>query len=383
VIERKFYENPFSAPRKRRWKCKYLNKKKGKRMKLVFVYSILAVLLVLLVCSATCTSALAADYGKVGVKVGNTADYETSITSPTDYNRTHVLVYGIVGTTIYLNLTYYHPDGTVGSESQLVGDVFVDGGYLFAYLLAANLTAGDSIYSGASMVINETTTMTFAGTSRTVNHLRTSDGLFEAYWDKATGLMTKLNFWLIVWTNMTIISTDAWSAITPPPPVAPPLSVKLSGEFDYSNKEDINVRLAALVKDANTLRPVSGAHVIIEIYHPNGTLWISGNMLEKLVGTGIYEWESSNKIDKMKLKEGVYLVHVKAFLGVDPTASDMLLFHIDPPAGSEDPLSTTMSYYVAAVTVSVVGAIVGIFLARRHERLQAETAHALKLTNTK
>jgi hypothetical protein len=352
-------------------------------MKLASKYNILAVLLVLLALFANCTSALAADYEKVGVKVGNIADYETSLTS-SDYNRTHILIYGIVGTVIYLNLTYYHPNGVVGSESQLVGDVFAGGGYLFAYLLAANLTAGDPIYSNAPEKINETITMIVAGTSRTVNHLSviTSNEYFDAYWDKATGLMTKLNFWLIGWINMTIISTDAWS-ITPPPPVAPPLSVKLSGEFDYSSKESINVRLAALVKDASTLGPVSNAHVLIEIYYPNGTLWISGVMLEKILGTGIYEWESSNKIDKMKLKEGVYLVHVKAFLGIDPTASDMLLFHIDPPLGSEDPLPTTMPYYVASAIVVVAGTIVGIFLTRRHKRLQAETSHPLKLTHTK
>jgi hypothetical protein len=356
-------------------------------MKLASRYRILAVLLVLLAWSANCTSALAADYEKVGVKVGNTADYETSLTN-SDYNRTHILVYGIVGTTIYLNLTYYHPNGAVGLESQLLGDVFVGGGYLFAYLLAANLTAGDPVYSGqTSLKVNETTTMTVAGTSRTVNHLRTADGLFEAYWDKATGLMTKLNFALIGWINMTIISTDAWSVITPPPPppppVAPPLSVKLSGEFDYSNTESINVRLAALVKDANTLRPVSGATVIIEIYYPNGTLWISGKMYEKLAGTGIYEWESYSKIIFMKLLRGVYLVHARAFVGIDPTASDMILFHIDPPLESEDPSFTTMSYSVASATVLAVGTIVGVFLIRRHKRLQAATAHALKLTHTK
>jgi hypothetical protein len=360
-------------------------------MKLASRYGILAVLLVLLAWSANCTSALGADYEKVGVNLGNTADYKLS-TDFGNQNRTHILVYGIVGTVVHLNITEYNPDGTVNSTSQTIGDLYLGSYPMYLYLLAANLTAGDPIGSGSPITINETITMTVAGASRTVNHLRTRasnqlpDGTFEVYWDKATGLMTKVNVWIFVgWLNMTIMSTDAWPIVAPPPPppVTPPLSVKLSGEFDYSNKEDINVRLAALVKDANTLRPVSGAHVIIEIYHPNGTLWISGNMLEKLVGTGIYEWESSNKIDKMKLKEGVYLVHVKAFLGVDPTASDMLLFHIDPPLGSEDPPLTTMPYYVGSATVLFVGTIVGIFLIRRHKKMQAETAHALRLTHTK
>jgi len=354
-------------------------------MKLAFKYEVPLILLVLLALLANCTRASAADYEKVGVKLGNTADYDTSLTSHA-YNRTHILVYGIVGTLVYLNFTYYFPNGTVGDEYQWIGDVFAGvPNYFYVYLLAANLTAGDPIYSGASMTINETVTMTFAGTPRTVNHLLLTSWPLEAYWDKATGLIAKLNFWLLGWINMTIISTDVWSTVTPPPPppATPPLSVKLSGEFDYSNKESINVRLAALVKDASTFLPVTGAHVIIEIYYPNGTLWISGNMLEKLVGTGIYEWESSNKIDKMKLKEGVYLVHVKAFLGVDPTASDMLLFHIDPPLESEDPSSTTMLYYAASATALLAGTIAGIFLIKRRKKMQAETAHTPKLTHTK
>jgi len=344
-------------------------------MKLASKYNILAVLLVLLALLGNCTSASAADYTKVGVKLGNTADYKTSTDWGT-YNRTQLLVYGIVGTIIYLNLTDYYPNGTIANKHQVIGDLVIGNDFIYAYLLAANLTVGDPIYVGASMIINETITMTFAGTPRTVNHLRLPDGLFEAYWDKATGLMTKLNLWFLGWLNMTIVSTDAWSIVTPPPPppVAPPLSVELSGEFDYFIYERIKVRLAALVKDAKTQNPVSGAIVLIEIYYPNGTLWISGRMYEKLVGTGIYEWESSDKIVAMKLSKGVYLVHVKAFVASDPSASDMLLFHIDPPPENKSPLLTTMSYSVASAIVLSAITIGGIFLIRRHKRLQAETA---------
>ena len=384
ATERRVDRKPFSAPSEGRWKHKYPSQKGEKQMKLASKYNIVAVLLVLLAWSANCTRmCMAADYTKVGVKVGDTADYETSV-SYVDYNRTHMLVYGIIGTVITANFTDYNRDGTVNKTWQIAGDISIGAYPMFLYFTAANLTAGDPSYAGSTWTINETITMTVAGIPRTVNHIRLPDGSFEAYWDKATGLMTKLNaFVIIYWYNYTMISTDAWSIVTPPPPppVAPAFSVKLSGEFDYGNKENTYVRLAALVKDYNTSKPVSGANIIIQIYYPNGTLWISGVMLEKLVGTGIYEWESYNKIVNMKLAEGVYLVHVKAFPGGDPTGSDMLLFHIDPPPESGDPSSATMSHYIASTVVLAAGTIVGVFLIRRHKRLQAETANAMKPPN--
>ena len=104
-------------------------------------------------------------------------------------------------------------------------------------------------------------------------------------------------------------------------------------------------------------------------------------MYEKLVGTGIYEWESRDKIVGMKLSKGIYLAYVKASVVSDPPASDMLLFHINPPAESESPLSTTMSYFVASAIVSSAGTIAVIFLIRRHKRLQAETALPQKLAH--
>jgi hypothetical protein len=353
-------------------------------MKLASRYIIVAVLFIFLASLANCTSALTVDYTKAGVKVGNTAEYKTS-TGYGTYNRTHILVYGVIlSGIVYLNFTNYYPNGTVASKYQIICDLVAGGVPGFAFLLAANLTAGDPVYSWAPMKINETITMTFAGTPRTVNHLRLPDGTFEAYWDKATGLVCKLNWWYIVgWLNMTMMSTDAWSIVTPPPPpppvVTPPLSIKLSGEFDYGKTEKTNIRLAALVKNSSTSKPVSGANVIIQIYYPNGTLWVSGIMLEKLAGTGIYEWQSSNKIDKLKPDEGVYLVQVKAFVSTDPTASDMLLFHIDPPAESQDPSLTTMSFYAAFTIVLAAGTIVGAFVIKRHKKPQAETAGTIKL----
>lgn len=153
-----------------------------------------------------------------------------------------------------------------------------------------------------------------------------------------------------------------------PPPIR--LSIELSGDFDYSVKEEVKVRLGALVKDANTFEPVLNASVTIEIYFPNSTLWISDQMVENLAGTGIYEWESSNTIYDMKPPEGVYLVHVKASVDNGPIASDFLLFHIDPP--SEDTTSSMplVCCATAIIIISVAGAITGITLVRKNRARQ-------------
>lgn len=169
----------------------------------------------------------------------------------------------------------------------MTGDIFGGSNLIYSFFIAANLTVGDPIYSGASILVDDTFTMTFAGAPREVNHFLSPDGLFEAYWDKATGLMTKLNaLFLFAWYNYTIKSTDAWMPALLPPISPPRLTVKLSGDFDYSDKEAIKVRLAALVEDANTLKTVSGATVDIAIYDPDGTLWISSKMLEKASTSG-------------------------------------------------------------------------------------------------
>ena len=148
------------------------------------------------------------------------------------------------------------------------------------------------------------------------------------------------------------------------------LSIKLSGDFDYSSKEKIKVKVAALVKDADTMEGVSDANVTVEIYYQNGTLWISDNMAERLAGTGIYEWESSETIYAMDIEDGIFLAHVKASIGEGPVATDMLLIHIDPPGDSSTFSMTPLIYYVTAIIVIAAGTIAGVALLRKHRRSQ-------------
>ena len=130
------------------------------------------------------------------------------------------------------------------------------------------------------------------------------------------------------------------------------LSVKLTGEFDYLKFENVRIRLAALVTDADTGEPVSDVDVTLDIYD-----LVTASMVEKVAGSGIYEWESDQTIHMLMrrgiLKKGVYVVHVRASLHGGPIASDILEFHIDPPAEDFMP-TTTLVVAIIALLASIV-----------------------------
>jgi hypothetical protein len=186
------------------------------------------------------------------------------------------------------------------------------------------------------------------------------------YFGQATHL-NRINFggnsWEMPIGFIDEISIDAQELVNPATTV-----ITLTGSFDYLLDEDVKVRLDALVKDANTKTIVSNANVTVQIYYPNGSVWVSDAMKEKFSGTGIYEWESNGAIREMHLEKGVYLVHAVA-LAVDGTVStDILAFHIDPPSGSQSAPMTFESYYTALVMTLIVGTILGIILLRRHRK---------------
>jgi len=93
------------------------------------------------------------------------------------------------------------------------------------------------------------------------------------------------------------------------------LAIEFSGEREYFEGDDVKIRLVALVKYADTMMPASNANVTIRIFDSDGELWGSGVMVEKLTGTGIYEWESIDTIAQLELQKGFYLIHVQARLG--------------------------------------------------------------------
>jgi len=138
------------------------------------------------------------------------------------------------------------------------------------------------------------------------------------------------------------------------------LSVKLTGEFDYLRMEQVSIRLAALVRDAETAELVSNAVVNVEIYDATGTLWISATMLEKISGSGIYEWTSAGTIGQLRLSKGVYLIRAGASFRSGPTAYDILEFHIDPPEEG----TNEILYYIAFTVIALAGAT-GLILKRQ------------------
>jgi hypothetical protein len=177
--------------------------------------SALAVFSLLLVLSAASATPLAPDYSKVGVKVGDTATYRSSFTTEI-WNKTKLLVYGIVGTVVYLNYTNYNPDGSPTPTGQWTIDVLAGSFLLFGFLIAGNLTAGNPFYSGCPWAINGTSQMVVGGALRTVNHANYNGGGFNVYWDQATGLMTELHLSFMGWQNYTLLSTTAWAPDTVP-----------------------------------------------------------------------------------------------------------------------------------------------------------------------
>jgi len=172
--------------------------------------------LILIILMITFRPSRAANYYQIGVKVGDTADYEAKVT----YNnntRLHVCVHGIVGTVVTLNLTYYNKTGQQQPTIQVEGDMYYGIGYpyiLCLYLITANLQKGDPIYYGASIKITDNVPMNVAGASRAIN--RYNDPTYsplDIYCDQATGIMIKLNVLTFLgWENLTLTSTSLWSS---------------------------------------------------------------------------------------------------------------------------------------------------------------------------
>jgi len=146
-----------------------------------------------------------------------------------------------------------------------------------------------------------------------------------------------------------VVLEGYWEAI-------PYLTVKLSGEFDYIEKEEVKIKLAALLTDAISGAAVSDADVTVSIYNDGGMPLVTGDvMVETLAGTGIYEWQSADTIKKLEkdgFTKGIYLVHVQASHQGGPMASDILEFHIDPP-GDDVTFPTVPLIALLALSVSL------------------------------
>jgi hypothetical protein len=199
--------------------------------------ALISMILVLSVATFS-TRVTATDFSKVGVKSGDWANYlYTMANASTEYTiRETVNFTNVAGNTVTLNWTVYNINGTkrgsqvfVGNVSTTLATFYVQGfgnmtaPVMFEYIIPANLSAHDPIYSGAPYTINETVPMVVANLSRQVNHLNVTQIAPEyqtllnmsinIYWDRETGITVAEDLYsptTSMRNNMTLTSTSLW-----------------------------------------------------------------------------------------------------------------------------------------------------------------------------
>jgi hypothetical protein len=158
-----------------------------------------------------------------------------------------------------------------------------------------------------------------------------------------------------------------------------PLTLTLLGGFDYGVAEPARVKVCAELTDPTTMQPISGANVTIQVFDPNDNLWISASMNETITGTGFYEWDSPDTVTNMNLQPGVYIAQVSASYG-SSSASDFMLFHIDPSSSSTGTIS--LQLYLTTLLALVLGGMLIVLAllkkARTTDRKEHESAGATK-----
>ncbi|MFW9889036.1 MAG: hypothetical protein ACFFER_12690, partial [Candidatus Thorarchaeota archaeon] len=141
------------------------------------------------------------------------------------------------------------------------------------------------------------------------------------------------------------------------------LTLKLSGSFDYLEKEKIHLQLAALLTDMYTGEPITGATVTFDLYAPDGSLILS-EVFDEDTEPGVYIFTALLTINDLKtiLVKGIYLVYAQSVSLDGLNAIDMIQFHIDPPGETPDssllPKVSGSSSVVLAMGVAILGALV-------------------------
>lgn len=187
----------------------------------------IAMLMVCGLVSVAVCGAMAQDESVLGVKAGDNFTYSFEVHwNSTDPNKTvreefsnlnqtlsiHFNitdVMSIVGMA-YVNVTTLNRDGTQIVEPGYINVLSGQGVNAQLFIIQANLTAGDKAYpdsdpakvtagvSAESFTISDSTTLTYLGVSREVNHYHESktdsDGtvIRDAYFDKTTGVLLEL-----------------------------------------------------------------------------------------------------------------------------------------------------------------------------------------------
>jgi parallel beta-helix repeat protein len=147
------------------------------------------------------------------------------------------------------------------------------------------------------------------------------------------------------------------------------IEMQLSGSFDYVLKEKIHLQIAAMLKDAATGRPISGATVTATIYGPEfddkgdeyeERFVMTVTLVEEVPGSGVYIFTTEETMKDMDLEKGIYIVYCTAHLENGAEVVDMMQFHIDPPGDTDVPSQTMSGTLFIAASVGVIVSLVGL-----------------------
>jgi hypothetical protein len=184
----------------------------------------LSLSILLLLASSLCSPAHA--QRTVGVQVGDWAEYtvtgvfEGNITDSFE-NATDIFenvtsmrltIVNIVETNVTIETSLYFVNGSSTAEPGWV-DVDTGNGTYSGWLIAANLNAGDRVYTDnetmfSELTINETTTREYLGSMVEVNHfiinVTTPSNpfynltmLMDWYWSRDSGMMTEMHMYML------------------------------------------------------------------------------------------------------------------------------------------------------------------------------------------
>ncbi len=145
-----------------------------------------------------------------------------------DLNYTTLQVTSVTGENVTAAQTFVYANKTSVSDT-ILGSVATDSGNITFWFIAANLTAGDPIYTTPNTpVINQTFTQTFAGAPRTVDALNITQiptpgvVLFvNVWWDQATGILLLIDYRVTTPTGSaslfaSLVETNIWSPVPQP-----------------------------------------------------------------------------------------------------------------------------------------------------------------------
>jgi len=146
----------------------------------------------------------------VGVKPGHWAKY-TMLGAQPSYISMKISISRVSGTTVYGNMTYEYPGGSMEIAS-FQGDVL--NGEMFPYIVPANLNEGDYIYYNSeysNLEVQNVTTRSYAGASRTII-CATEYGWQTYYWDQQTGILVEETYssGSMVSSMLKLTETNIW-----------------------------------------------------------------------------------------------------------------------------------------------------------------------------